>query len=437
MPVAEVIQRTVRETPPDRGGAREGTSARVRRRRVRRSAGPILVASQSPSRSRARLAVPFWGAKESMPADTAPAALKPGEFVWDGDAPSGPMVVVVSLTEQRAYVYRNGVEIGVTTVSTGKPGHQTPTGIFTVLQKDKDHHSSMYNNAAMPYKERLTWGGVALHAGGLPGYPSSHGCVHLPSEFAQHLFAVAPMGMTVVVVDSTTAPATVVHPAALAPVDPATGADGRCTAARRRRNARWQPEKSPTGPVSILISAADRRVIVFRNGVEIGRAKVAIPIRKSRSARTLRTPLTRAADAERAHALDRGRHSRPRWARTGAARSRAGRARHDPPAFRAKLRRSSRPARRSSSPTPRARAHDRRAREGARRRAARGAALSARPRRRVPAQPVGSGAGGPTRPSPAPGRRAAGGSGRGRRRRRRATLPRRSARRRSPRRPTP
>ena len=81
--------------------------------------------------------------------------------------------MVVSLTEQRAYVYRNGVEIGYTTVSTGKPGHETPTGILTITQKDKDHHLSKYNNAPMLYQERLTWDGVALHAGGLPGYPES------------------------------------------------------------------------------------------------------------------------------------------------------------------------------------------------------------------------------------------------------------------------
>ncbi len=135
------------------------------------------------------------------------------------------MVVVVSLTEQRAYVYRNGVEIGFTTVSTGKPGHETPTGIFTILQKDADHHSSLYNDAAMPDQERLTWDGVALHAGGLPGYPSSHGCVHLPSKFAEDLFGESHLGMTVVIVNTKTAPADVVHPSALAPVDPAKGAD--------------------------------------------------------------------------------------------------------------------------------------------------------------------------------------------------------------------
>ena len=86
--------------------------------------------------------------------------------------------MVVSVTEQRAYVYRNGILIAATTVSTGRPGHVTPTGVFTVLQKQKEHRSTIYDGAPMPYMERLTWGGVALHAGGLPGYPESHGCIH-------------------------------------------------------------------------------------------------------------------------------------------------------------------------------------------------------------------------------------------------------------------
>jgi hypothetical protein len=222
-------------------------------------------------------AVPFWGAKAPMPAGTDPATLRPGEFTWKGDAvPAGPIVVVVSLTEQRAYVYRNGIRIGVSTVSSGKPGHQTPTGIFTVLQKDADHHSKKYNNAAMPFAERLTWDGVALHAGGLPGYPSSHGCIHLPSAFAQLLFQISPMGMTVVVAEEHEAPEDVVHPAAIAPVDVKTGAEDEEPRLAANEDQRWQPEKSPEGPVSILVSAADRRVLVYRNGIEIGRAKIEV-----------------------------------------------------------------------------------------------------------------------------------------------------------------
>jgi len=101
--------------------------------------------------------VPFWGAKDSEPIGTDPKNLKPGQFIWDADAaPKGPLVVVVSLPEQRARVYRNGVSIGVSTVSTGRPGHVTPTGVFTILNKDKDHRSKTYDNAPMPYSERLT-----------------------------------------------------------------------------------------------------------------------------------------------------------------------------------------------------------------------------------------------------------------------------------------
>ena len=222
-------------------------------------------------------AVPFWGARESLPAETPPEAMKPGQFVWSpGIAPDGPITMVVSLDEQRAYVYRNGLRIAYTTVSTGRKGHATPLGVFTILQKDRDHHSDKYNDAPMPYQERLTWDGVALHAGGLPGYPSSHGCVHLPSAFAADLFAITPMGMTVVVVGGPSAPAEVDHPSSFAPVDPKTGADDEEPRLAAGEEYRWEPERSPSGPVSILISRADERVLVFRNGVEIGRARIAL-----------------------------------------------------------------------------------------------------------------------------------------------------------------
>jgi hypothetical protein len=223
------------------------------------------------------LAMPFWGAQQSSAPQTPPKALKPGEFVWEpGIAPTGPVVVIVSLDDQLAFVYRNGVEIGYSTVSSGKSGHDTPTGVFTILQKDRDHHSSKYNNASMPYTQRLTWDGVALHAGGLPGYPSSHGCVHLPSVFAEQLFGVSPMGMTVVVVNAQTAPVDLVRPAAIAPVDHATGHEQIEPRLSEDEKFRWTPEKSPVGPVSLVMSAADERVIVLRNGVEIGRAKLRV-----------------------------------------------------------------------------------------------------------------------------------------------------------------
>jgi len=123
------------------------------------------------------------GEKISSPVELARQAeqLKPGQWVWAPQiSPQGPLLVFVDLSKQLATVYRNGVRIGVTTVSTGNPGYETPTGVFTILQKDATHHSSKYHHAPMPFQQRLTWYGVALHAGGLPGYPESHGCVHLP-----------------------------------------------------------------------------------------------------------------------------------------------------------------------------------------------------------------------------------------------------------------
>jgi lipoprotein-anchoring transpeptidase ErfK/SrfK len=222
-------------------------------------------------------AVPFWGDRASMPVDVAAAQLKPGQWVWSpAEAPAGPVLVVVNLDEQRGYAYRNGVLIGWTSVSSGKKGFETPTGVFHTLQKDKDHHSSVYHNAAMPYTQRLTWGGVALHAGGLPGYPSSHGCVHLPSAFAEKLFDISPMGMTVVVAKGSATPAELAHPLPVSPVDPRTGdleheprlADGQ--------SWRWTPEAAPAGPLALVVSRADQRVVVLRNGVEIGRARVSV-----------------------------------------------------------------------------------------------------------------------------------------------------------------
>lgn len=222
-------------------------------------------------------ATPFWGAKHSAPADTPIEALQPGEFIWEGQLePQGPVVVVVSLPEQMAYVYRNGVRIGVATASTGKQGHGTPTGVFTILNKDKDHHSKTYGNAPMPYSERLTVDGVALHAGGLPGYPSSHGCVHLPSAFARLLFGITHRGTTVVIAGESTAPRSVVHPAVLTPVDAATGAPESEHALGLLEDFRWEPEASPEGPLTLVASAADRRLIVLRDGVEIGRARIKI-----------------------------------------------------------------------------------------------------------------------------------------------------------------
>lgn len=225
--------------------------------------------------SPAGFAVPFWGEKQSSPVDSAVDRLPPGAWIWGGDdKQAGPMAVVVSLTEQRAYVYRNGILIGVTTVSTGREGYETPTGVFTVLQKDKDHRSNLYGNAPMPYQQRLTWDGVALHAGGLPGYPESHGCVHLPTEFARLLFEASNLGMTVVVAQAGQAPVSLVHPGPLSPIDAHTGADVGMPQLAGGNSWRWAMDPPAEGPISMVLSRSDRMLVVYRNGVEIGRSRV-------------------------------------------------------------------------------------------------------------------------------------------------------------------
>lgn len=182
----------------------------------------------------------------------------PSSFRWNPAlSPSGPVVVTVDLSSQTAAVYRGGMEIGSCLVSTGRQGYETPTGVFHILEKDADHHSSTYNNASMPYTERLTWGGVALHAGGLPGYPSSHGCVHLPLEFAKRLFSITDVGGTVIITkDGPSVAVSGGHRIEFASYDPAEFS--------------WTPHDSPQGPVSILYSEKDKRLLIIRNGVVIG-----------------------------------------------------------------------------------------------------------------------------------------------------------------------
>ncbi|NWK96380.1 L,D-transpeptidase [Sphingobium lactosutens] len=198
-------------------------------------------------------------------------ALKPGQWVWaPAIAPGGPVMIYVDLSKQIALVYRNGIRIGATTISSGKDGHETPTGVFTILQKDANHRSSVYNNAPMPFQQRLTWDGVALHAGGLPGYPESHGCVHLPYEFARSLFAITNLGITVIVQGSAADHVHTSENSLLAPFD----AKGQPATVKPLAGEayRWEPEAAPQGPLTIIVSKLDQRIVVLRNGIEIGRS---------------------------------------------------------------------------------------------------------------------------------------------------------------------
>lgn len=220
------------------------------------------------------LAEPVAGSKN--PQDIDPKKLKAGQFVWNTEGvSSGSVAALVSIPEQRLYLYRNGSLIAISTVSTGKRGYGTPAGVYSVLEKDKNHRSRTYDNAPMPYANRLTWEGVALHAGNIPGYPASHGCIRLPMQFAKQLFDVSTLGMTVVV----------------------AGYQGQSKLARPNlqfadlkeekanlpdlnpeEEFRWQPENATAGALSVVLSEKDQHLFVYRNGLEIGRAKIAMTL---------------------------------------------------------------------------------------------------------------------------------------------------------------
>ena len=139
--------------------------------------------------------------------DSTKAPEKPREapYSWeDSEKTEGPIYLVVSLSDQKLHVYRNGVRIAQSKISTGRDGYETPTGVFPILQKKKSHVSNLYPGAKMPYMQRLTWDGIALHGGHLPGRPASHGCIRLPYKFAKQLYAITNFDTTVIVKESHT-----------------------------------------------------------------------------------------------------------------------------------------------------------------------------------------------------------------------------------------
>ena len=146
-----------------------------------------------------------------VPAD-ARTVRNPGRQVVR-QAPRTPVLAVVGLSEQRISIYdSSGSRIMEAPVSSGAPGYETPPGIFSVVQKEEEHHSNLYDDASMPFMERLTWTGIALHAGVLPGSPASHGCVRMPLDFADQLYRISNLGLRVVVLREDIAPAEVTQP---------------------------------------------------------------------------------------------------------------------------------------------------------------------------------------------------------------------------------
>ena len=234
--------------------------------------GTDLTKSDTTTKTSA-MAQPSFHTKGS-PTGKPTGPLKPGEYWWNPQmSPSGPVVVLVSLPLQTASVYRNGILIGRSSVSTGTKGHETPSGVFTILEKKQTHYSSTYDDAPMPNMQRLTWEGIAMHSGNLPGYAASHGCIRMPYDFSTHLYSITARGATVVIGNSKNQPYLAANPGLmLAPKDFNAGmlkplASGEYD---------WNPKRSTKGPITIMVSSADQSIYVYRNGQPIGRAAVQV-----------------------------------------------------------------------------------------------------------------------------------------------------------------
>ena len=158
----------------------------------------------------------------AAPADAKkrkPDEAKPEDGIADIDA-SEPMVLVVSLKQQKLDIYRGTTLVTTSQVSTGMPGHATKAGVFSILEKQRFHHSNIYSGAPMPWMNRITWSGTALHAGVVPGYPASHGCIRLPFSFAPKLFKITTVGDNVIVARDRPVPQLIEHPALFQPLPP-------------------------------------------------------------------------------------------------------------------------------------------------------------------------------------------------------------------------
>jgi hypothetical protein len=153
----------------------------------------------------------------STTAKTKQDKSQPKKEAGFGEMPKGPLQVVVTIGTQRVTLYSNGQRVAQGPISTGVPGHPTPTGVFSVIEKDRYHHSNLYSGAPMPYMQRITWSGVALHEGVLPGHPASHGCIRMSRDFAMKLWPITKLGVRVVVAREEVAPVEFAHPKLFVP----------------------------------------------------------------------------------------------------------------------------------------------------------------------------------------------------------------------------
>jgi L,D-transpeptidase catalytic domain len=188
-----------------------------------------------------------------------------------------PLMAVVSLSNQRVTVYDAMGWILRAPVSSGQRGYETPSGIFSVLQKEEEHYSNLYDDASMPFMQRITWSGIALHAGQLPGYPASHGCIRMPHEFAQHLFDMTKIGMRVIVARNDVRPVEIDHPLLFKPklVRSGLALEALTTHWELARAEAENPPPDPVPSESAPVSAGPSEPLVTLKSIAAGKIAAA------------------------------------------------------------------------------------------------------------------------------------------------------------------
>ena len=185
-----------------------------------------------------------------------------------------PIMAIVSLKSQQVTIYDADGWILRAPVSSGQKGRETPAGVFSVIQKDADHHSNLYDDAFMPHMQRITWSGIALHGGPLPGHAASHGCVRMPYDFAERLFGETKLGMRVIIAPGDAAPVDIAHPALFEP-KPDAGAHATLLATEAADAAK-KADAARLAAVTAAREAARANVTVRKLEILKARAEAAL-----------------------------------------------------------------------------------------------------------------------------------------------------------------
>ena len=234
----------------------------------------------------AGLAFASWAALMAANDLTNAASLRNEQLV-ESRTVGDPIMAIVSLRDQEITVYDAKGWIMRAPVSSGQKGRETPAGIFSVLQKEAEHYSNMYDDAYMPHMQRLTWSGIALHGGPLPGYAASHGCIRMPYDFAERMFDATALGMRVIVAPGNVVPVAIDHPALFQP-KPRPGAAAASAAAAQANEAASKADRARLAAITAsretaLATVSVRKLEIQKVNAEAQLAVIERPIASAAS----------------------------------------------------------------------------------------------------------------------------------------------------------